>query len=97
VAVAEDPGLPDARGAVGFGPVIARSGDYFGPLVNLVSRSVKAAAAGQVVVTGPVREALAASPSWRLTDTGSHQLRGIDEAVRLFVLDEAGPKGGVSR
>ena len=42
-AVADDAALPVARGAVGYGTVGARDGDYFGPLVNLVARAVKVA------------------------------------------------------
>jgi hypothetical protein len=45
-----DPVLPDARGAVGFGAVTARDGDYFGPLVNTVARATKTAEPGEVVV-----------------------------------------------
>ena len=36
-----DPVLPDARGAVGYDLVIARDGDYFGPVVNVVARGSK--------------------------------------------------------
>jgi adenylate cyclase len=46
----EDPLLPEARGAVGFGAVTARDGDYFGPLVNAVAHATKTAAPGAVVV-----------------------------------------------
>jgi hypothetical protein len=48
-----DPVLPDARGAVGFGPVTARDGDYFGPLVNAVAHATKTADPGEVVVATP--------------------------------------------
>ncbi len=54
-AVAADPTLPGARAGVGFGEVTARGGDYVGPLVNLVARSVKVAAEGTVVVTADTR------------------------------------------
>ena len=50
-AAAADPVLPPARGAVGIGPVTPREGDYYGPLVNLLSRLVKAGEPGQLVVT----------------------------------------------
>lgn len=46
-----DPSLPGVRAAVGYGDVTWRGGDYVGPLVNLVARSVKVATAGTVVVT----------------------------------------------
>ena len=57
-AVAVDPLLPAARGAVGYGLVTPREGDYFGPLVNLVSRLVKVAEPGAVVVTADAATAL---------------------------------------
>ena len=36
---------------MGIGLATPREGDYFGPLVNLLSRLVKAGAPGEVVVT----------------------------------------------
>ena len=57
-AAAEDDVLPPARGAVGIGPATPREGDYFGPLVNLLARLVKAGAPGEVVVTEAVAEEL---------------------------------------
>ncbi|HEY6472236.1 MAG TPA: adenylate cyclase regulatory domain-containing protein, partial [Acidimicrobiales bacterium] len=43
-AAAQDDVLPLARGAVGWGSATPREGDYYGPLVNLLSRLVKAGA-----------------------------------------------------
>jgi adenylate cyclase len=89
-AVAEDPALPDARGAAGYGTVGSRDGDYFGPLVNLVARAVKVADPGSVVVTETVAAALGDSgPSGRqveIVELSAQTLRGIDEPVRLFAL-----------
>jgi adenylate cyclase len=85
-AVDADPALPGARAAVGFGVVTARGGDYVGPLVNLVARSVKVATVGSVVVTAGVRAALPGGGPWRLVDLGTHALRGIEEPTPLFAL-----------
>jgi adenylate cyclase len=89
-AVAADDVLPDGRGAVGYGTVGARDGDYFGPLVNLVARAVKVADPGSVVVTEPVRAELGDSPApgerWEIVEVPAHALRGIGEPVRLFAL-----------
>ena len=60
-AVGRDGELPGARGAVGFGSVLSRQGDYFGPVVNLTSRCVKLAETGSVVVTDAAGAALTAS------------------------------------
>jgi class 3 adenylate cyclase len=85
VAAADDRELPDARGGVRFGRVVSRDGDYFGPLVNLVARSVKVAPVGCVVVTDGARRQLGRG-AWRVTDIGEHQLRGIDTPVPLSMI-----------
>jgi adenylate cyclase len=85
-AASVDPLLPPARGAVGYGAVTPREGDYFGPLVNLVSRLVKVAAPGTVVVTV---EAAAVLPvdGRTLRDLGPQQLRGLAQPVKAFVVE----------
>jgi adenylate cyclase len=89
-AVAGDDALPAARGAVGYGTVGARDGDYFGPLVNLVARAVKVGAPGTVVVTETVRVDLdhssAPDDDFEIVELSSQALRGFDEPVRLFAL-----------
>ena len=88
LAAAEDDVLPAARGAVGIGLATPREGDYYGPLVNLLSRLVKAAPPGRLVVT----EALAAAmppESWVLSPLEPAALRGIEEPVRAFVIESA--------
>jgi adenylate cyclase len=84
-AAAVDPLLPPARGAVGHGLVTPREGDYFGPPVNLVSRLVKAAAPGALVVT---EEAAAALPAdrWALRELDPQPLRGLEHPVRVFAV-----------
>ena len=78
----DDPVLPDARGAVGFGAVTARDGDYVGPLVNTVARASKAADPGGIVVTDDVARAL--DPRrWSTDPLGPIALRGVRDAVAL--------------
>jgi adenylate cyclase len=85
-AAAEDPLLPPARGAVGIGPATPREGDYFGPLVNLLARLVKAGAPGELVVTEAVAEDL--SPDeWSLSPLEPADLRGIESPVRAFTVE----------
>jgi class 3 adenylate cyclase len=86
---ADDPVLPPARAAVGFGPVTPREGDYFGPLVNVVSRLVKVAAPGELVAT---EEAVSRLPEdrWELRELDPQQLRGVDHDVRAFAV--SGPR-----
>jgi class 3 adenylate cyclase len=75
-----DPVLPDARGAVGFGSVTARDGDYFGPLVNVVARASKLAEPCGIVVTADVADFLDRL-SWTTEPIGPQELRGVGEKV----------------
>jgi class 3 adenylate cyclase len=88
---ADDPVLPPARAAVGFGPVTPREGDYFGPLVNVVSRLVKVAAPGELVAT---EEAVSRLPEdrWELRELDPQQLRGVDHDVRAFAVSGPGSR-----
>jgi len=79
-----DPDLEAARGAVTYGLVHHRNGDYFGPLVNLASRAVSLAKPGTVVVPDEVRRRLELSPSLRTTALGAFDLRGFAEPVELW-------------
>lgn len=82
-AAAEDRVLPPARGAVGIGAAVPREGDYYGPMVNLLSRLVKVGAPGEIVVTEAGAAALKAD-EWRLQPLAPAALRGIEGAVRAF-------------
>ena len=86
-ATAADEVLPPARGSVGVGPATPREGDYFGPLVNLLSRLVKAGAPGQVVATEAVAAAVP-SESFLLRPLQSVVLRGIAEPVPACVVED---------
>ncbi len=77
-----DPDLPSARGAVGFGVVTARDGDYFGPLVNTVARAGKVADPGGIVVTAEVERTLDPA-TWTVDPLGLHDLSGVAEPVHL--------------
>lgn len=87
----QDPVLPPARAAVGFGSVTPREGDYFGPLVNTVSRLVKVAAPGELVAT---EEAVSRLPEdrWDLRELDPQQLRGVDHDVRAFAVSSPGSR-----
>jgi adenylate cyclase len=89
-AAEADPLLPPARGAVGYGPVTPREGDYFGPLVNLTSRLVKAASPGTLVATQEAAAAL--SPGqWAVEERAPQQLRGLEHPVPFFSVRPAAP------
>jgi adenylate cyclase len=88
-AIALDPLLPPARGAIGYGLVTPREGDYFGPLVNLVSRLVKVAEPGAVVVTADAATDLPVDAGWTTSEIATQSLRGVEHPVRAFVVDRA--------
>ena len=77
-----DPVLPDARGAVGYGLVTARDGDYFGSIVNVVARASKLAPPGGIVVTVEVGRVLDPT-AWATEPLGPQELRGVGEMVHL--------------
>jgi adenylate cyclase len=84
-AVSEERLLPEARGAVGFGDVVTRDGDYYGPLVHIIARSVKLAGESGVVVDSAVAtRCRAAGALIEFTELGPQSLRGIEEPVPLF-------------
>ena len=89
-AAGADPLLPHARAAVGYGLVTPREGDYFGPLVNLVSRLVKAAAPGELVVTEDAAAALS-TDEWALRELDPQPLRGLEHPVRAFAVSSTSP------
>ena len=91
-ATAEDDVLPPARGAVGIGPVIPREGDYYGPLVNLLSRMVKIGSPNELVVTEEVAKELPSS-EWAVKALEPTNLRGIEGPVRAFYVEPLGRSG----
>ena len=86
-AASDDDVLPPARGAVGKGPATPREGDYFGPLVNLLSRLVKAGAPNEVVATESVADELSPE-AWLLRPLEPASLRGIVAPVPVFVVGQ---------
>jgi adenylate cyclase len=58
-AYADDELLSDVRVALAHGPVLLQDGDYFGPVVNLASRTVTMAEPGTVLVSEGFHDTLA--------------------------------------
>jgi class 3 adenylate cyclase len=85
-AAAEDEVLPPARGVVGLGYATPREGDYFGPLVNLLSRMVKIGQPGQLVVTDAAAGQLS-TDDWNLRTLELADLRGVPGPVRAAVVE----------
>lgn len=71
------------------GPVLARDGDLYGPVVNLASRLVELGRPGAINVSQELRDAIAGSDEFKLRSLGERQLRHIG-GVRVYRL-RAGP------
>jgi adenylate cyclase len=74
--IVSDAGLPAVRVGVAAGPVIAREGDYYGPVVNLASRLTDIAPANSVLAPGSMRAQVPAG-TFVFVPYGEHVLRGI--------------------
>ena len=87
-AYADDELLSDIRVGLACGTVLARDGDYFGPVVNLASRIVNIAIPGTVLTSDDVHAALADDDElgWKplrprtLKDVGRVQLWSLHRA-----------------
>ena len=88
-AAADDEMLPDARGAVGVGPVTPREGDYYGPLVNLLARLVKVGAPGELVATEAAVAQLRGD-EWSVRPLEPATLPGIAEKVQAYIVEPLG-------
>ena len=94
-AVDAEPTLPPARGAVGYGSLLLRDGDYFGPLVNLVARCVKLPPPRGVVLTADAWDQWSGAPpaGWRSRPLATQPVRGFEGDVRGLV--ELRPEEGL--
>ena len=81
--VAADPELPDVRVGVAYGSVLARDGDFYGPVVNLASRITGRARRGTVLASEPCTQALADDPEFAWRRLGTRRIRGIGEVAPL--------------
>lgn len=73
----DDELLPPARAGLAHGPVLARGGDYFGPVVNLAARIVDVARPNTVVVSDELREAVAGDERFDWKRLPSKRLKGL--------------------
>jgi adenylate cyclase len=89
-AANDDPALPPARGVVGVGPAIPREGDYFGPLVNLLSRLTKVGGPGELVATEAAVKELPPE-RWDVEELEPVDRRDVPGPVRVFRVE---PKDG---
>jgi adenylate cyclase len=83
-----DPELMPVRAGVAAGPVVARNGDYYGPVVNLASRLTEIARPGEVLAPAALRRQVGDQQVvW--VPHGTRRLRSIGD-VETFVLERPG-------
>jgi len=87
----DSPDVPSVRVGVAAGRVVARSGDLFGPVVNLASRATVAARPGTVLISPSLAEVLRNDDRYVVVSLRPQRLKGIG-AVPLSVLRRAGPR-----
>lgn len=83
---AREAGL-QVRAGLGYGRVLAISGDYFGTAVNLAARLVAAASPGQILAGSDVRDHL---PDWPAATLDPLTLKGFDTPVTAYDLHVTG-------
>jgi len=77
------------RGGVAIGDLLTRSGDYYGPIVNLASRIAELAIPHEILVTAQVRTDAQNAGSLIFEPAGRRMLKGFDEPVELFAVTRA--------
>jgi adenylate cyclase len=80
--------LPPVHVGLGWGPVLIRQGDCFGPTVNLVSRLVGCAAGGEVVIDRVMADELTHDDRFSVVPLGERDLKSFGQ-VPLFRLARA--------
>ncbi len=84
----DEPDLPSVRVGVAAGPVIAQSGDLFGPVVNLASRATMAARPGTVLISATLADVFRDDERYRVSPIRPRRLKGIG-IVQLWSLRRA--------
>jgi adenylate cyclase len=84
--------FPALSVGIAFGEAVDRSGDVFGPPVNLASRLCDAARAGALLTTEEVHDRLEDDYDW--TRIGKKRFKGISEGVVLWRARELGTREG---
>ncbi len=77
----------EPRGGVCFGDVVARHGDYYGPVVNMASRLADLAIPGEVLTDDATAQS--AGDRFEFGAAGRRMLKGFDEPVELHSVGAA--------
>ena len=82
-------GLPPAHVGLHAGPIIFQEGDYFGRTVNVAARIGEYARPGEVLVSADVVDVVTAADVATFVEVGPVELKGVGEAMRLFMAKRA--------
>ncbi|MGH2984338.1 MAG: adenylate/guanylate cyclase domain-containing protein, partial [Solirubrobacterales bacterium] len=93
VAELASPGSPPVRVGMHSGPAIGLDGDWFGGTVNLASRVVGAAKAGEVLLTEDTGRQAGHAEGLELEDQGRRYFRHLPEPVPVYRALESGDPG----
>ena len=83
-AVNSEPLFPLLRAGIHAGDAVMRGGDYFGAAVNLASRILGCARAGETLCTTPVADGARAGELATVVPRGCVALKNISEDVHVF-------------
>jgi adenylate cyclase len=94
-AAAIEHGLPPVRTGLAAGMVVARDGDFYGPVVNLASRLTEVVPPGEIYASEAMHDQLAADPSFTWSPVEPLELRSIG-VVEVYALNRPDglPDGG---
>jgi adenylate cyclase len=89
-------GLPPVRTGLASGMVVARDGDFYGPVVNLASRLAEVVPPGDIYSSDALHGQLAEDPSFSWSPLGPLDLRSIGsvEVYRLQAASAPAPASG---
>lgn len=78
----------EPRGGLAFGELVARGGDYYGPVVNLAARIADLAVPHEILVSHELRErALTGASPCTFQPAGRRMLKGFADPVELFSVE----------
>jgi adenylate cyclase len=86
--------LPPVRAGVATGDVLARAGDYSGPVVNLAARTTARARPSTLLVDVATADALAGVNTVSYRHAGTFTLKGFDRRVRLVRVKRVDARDG---
>lgn len=86
----EDEGFPELSVGLAFGEALDRSGDIYGPPVNLASRLSDVARPGAVLVSGELHERFEEDFDW--TSLGRRRFKGIEKPIAIYRVRQKGAR-----